>query len=91
VGRARPGVQHADLAACHAYAPDPAAIRAIAAPTLVVAGRRDQMTPWKAGQAVAGLVPGASFVTLDCGHAMTTEAPGPVTAALHRHLAAGGR
>ena len=66
-------------------------VGAIAAPTLVVAGRRDQMTPWKAGQAVASLVPGASFVTLDCGHAMTTEAPGPVTAALHRHLAAGGR
>jgi pimeloyl-ACP methyl ester carboxylesterase len=91
LGRARPGVQHADLAACHAYAPDAAAIRAIAAPTLVVAGRRDQMTPWRAGQAMAGLIPGATLVTLDCGHAMTLEAPGAVTAALHRHLAAAGR
>lgn len=86
LARARPGVQHADLAACHAYAPSPEAIGALAVRTLVVAGRRDQMTPWKAGQALAKAIPGAAFVALDAGHAMTTEAPREVVAALRAHL-----
>jgi pimeloyl-ACP methyl ester carboxylesterase len=88
VARAHPGVQHADLAACHAYAPPVGAIRALEAPTLVIAGRRDQMTPLRAGRALAQEIPGATFVALDTGHAMTTEAPREVLAALRAHLAA---
>jgi pimeloyl-ACP methyl ester carboxylesterase len=88
VARAHPGVQHADLAACHAYSPPIGAIRALAAPTLVVAGRRDQMTPLKAGQALAKEIPNAKFVALDTGHAMTLEAPREVLLALGAHLAA---
>jgi pimeloyl-ACP methyl ester carboxylesterase len=87
VARARPGVQHADLAACHAYAPSPDAIRALDVPTLVIAGRRDQMTPPKAGQALAKEIPGANLATVDAGHAMTTEAPREVLALLRAHLA----
>ncbi len=86
VERSRPGVQHADLLACHRWQPPLDAIRALALPTLVIAGRRDQMTPAKAGQALTALVPGARFLALDTGHAMTTEAPREVTAALHRHF-----
>jgi pimeloyl-ACP methyl ester carboxylesterase len=80
-------VQHADLAACHAYAPSPDAIRALDVPTLVIAGRRDQMTPPKAGQALAKEIPGAVLATVDAGHAMTTEAPREVLALLRAHLA----
>lgn len=87
VARSGPGVQYADLAACHAWAPSPDAIRAVAAPTLVVAGQRDQMTPWKAGQALAREIPGARFVALEAGHSMMSEAPREVLAALRAHLA----
>lgn len=86
--RSGAGVQHADLAACHAYAPSPDAIRALAVPTLVVAGRRDQMTPMKAGEALAKEIPGARFEVVDSGHAMTSEAPRVVTALLRDFLAA---
>jgi pimeloyl-ACP methyl ester carboxylesterase len=86
VARALPGVQHADLAACHAYAPPVESIRAVAAPTLVLAGRRDQMTPFKAGASLANEVPGAKLLLLDAGHAMPAEAPREVVAALLDHL-----
>jgi pimeloyl-ACP methyl ester carboxylesterase len=87
VARSGAGVQYADLAACHAWAPSPEAIRALAVPTLVVAGQRDQMTPRKAGQALAREIPGARFVALDTGHAMMSEAPREVLAALRAHFA----
>jgi pimeloyl-ACP methyl ester carboxylesterase len=88
MGRAAPGVQYADLSACHAYAPRPEAIRAIAAPTLVVAGRRDVMTPPRAGQALAREIPGARLELLDTGHDMPKEAPGAMARALQAHFAA---
>lgn len=87
LARARPGAQHAGLAACHAYAPSPDAIRALASPTLVIAGRRDQMTPLKAGQALAALIPDAKFVAVDTGHTMMSEAPREVLVAIRDHLA----
>lgn len=74
-GRARDGVLHADLQACHAYVPDMEAIRALRVPTLVVAGRRDQMTPLRAGKALAAEIPGARFEVVDAGHSMMSEAP----------------
>ena len=86
VARASPGVQHADLAACHGYAPSIEAIRLLNVPTLVIAGRHDLMTPLKAGQALANEIPGARFMALDAGHAMTVEAPREVLAALRTHL-----
>lgn len=81
-GRAHAGVLHADLKACHDYRPAPGAIGALAMPTLVVAGRRDQMTPMKAGRALASEIPGARLVTLDAGHSMMSEAPREVLKAL---------
>jgi len=85
--RARPGVQHADLEACNAYKPAPEAIAALRVPTLVIAGKRDQMTGFKAGQALAKQVPGARFVAVDAGHTMMSEAPREVLGALRDFLA----
>jgi pimeloyl-ACP methyl ester carboxylesterase len=86
-GRAHPGVLHADLAACQAYAPPPDAIASLSMPVLVVGGRRDVMTPLKAGQAFASRIPGARFVAVDAGHSMMNEAPRAVLEALRPFLA----
>ena len=87
IGRALPGVQAADLNACSTYAPPMDAIRALTVPTLVLGGSDDQMTPMKAGAALAKEIPGAKFVALDAGHAMMSEAPGAVLKALSAFLA----
>jgi len=85
-GRSRQGVLHADLRACQAYAAPPEALRSLAIPTLVIGGRRDQMTPFKAGQALAESIPGARFELLDAGHSMMSEAPRQTLDALRRFL-----
>jgi pimeloyl-ACP methyl ester carboxylesterase len=74
-GRARAGVLHTDLAACHAWQVSQEGLARLALPMLVVAGRRDQMTPFKAAQAAAAMLPGARFAALDAGHSMMSEAP----------------
>ena len=84
--RAKAGVQHADLRACNAYKPEIETIRGLAVPTLVLAGKRDQMTQFKAGQALAAQIPQAEFVALDAGHSMMSEAPRETLAALKRFL-----
>ena len=86
-GRSRAGLQHVGLAACHQWKPPLEAMRKLAVPTLVVAGKRDQMTPLKAGRAVAAEIPGARLVVLDCGHALMGEAPRETLAALREFLA----
>ena len=80
--RSRPGVLHADLAACDAYRVTPEALKELRVPTLVVAGKRDQMTPFKVGRAMAEAIPGAKLVALDAGHSMMSEAPREVLVAL---------
>jgi pimeloyl-ACP methyl ester carboxylesterase len=85
-GRSRNGLLEADLRACQAYAAPPEALRALALPTLVIGGRRDQMTPFKAGQALADSIPGARFELLDAGHSMMSEAPRQTLDALRRFL-----
>jgi len=86
-GRSRRGVLAADLAACHAYRPSNEALAALRVPALVLAGKRDQMTPWKAGKAVADRIPNARFVSIDAGHSMTSEAPRETLFALRDFLA----
>jgi pimeloyl-ACP methyl ester carboxylesterase len=85
-GRANDGVLHADLTACHTWQPSLERIRAMKTPTLVVVGRRDQMTPQKAGRALAAEIPGAKLVTLDAGHSMMSEAPRELLRALRDFL-----
>jgi pimeloyl-ACP methyl ester carboxylesterase len=85
-GRSRPGALSAALEACNAYRPDPRALHALSVPTLVVAGKRDQMTPFKAGRALASEIPGAKLVALDAGHSMMSEAPKELLCALRDFL-----
>jgi pimeloyl-ACP methyl ester carboxylesterase len=85
-GRAKPGVQHADLNACNTYRPSMEAIRALGVPVLVLAGKRDQMTQMKAGKALADEIPGAAFVPVEVGHSMMNEAPRETLAALRGFL-----
>jgi pimeloyl-ACP methyl ester carboxylesterase len=82
-GRARSGVLHADLNACNTYR---ATLERLPMPALVVAGRRDQMTAFKAGKAVAESL-GAKLVALDAGHSMMSEAPRELLAALRAFIA----
>jgi pimeloyl-ACP methyl ester carboxylesterase len=84
--RARPGALAAALEACSAYRVAKEALNALDVPTLVVAGKRDQMTSLKAGKALASEIPGARFVTLDAGHSMMSEAPRELLSVLRDFL-----
>jgi pimeloyl-ACP methyl ester carboxylesterase len=84
--RSRTGALHADLAACNAYRPSMDAVRAMKVPTIILAGKRDQMTQFKAGKALAAEIPGARFVAIDAGHSMMSEAPRETLAALRDFL-----
>ena len=85
--RTRPGVLHADLMACHAYARGLEAAAAVGCPALVVNGARDQMAPPKGAQTLIAALPDVRVVTLaDCGHAMMAEQPDAVLDALVRFL-----
>jgi pimeloyl-ACP methyl ester carboxylesterase len=84
--RSRPGVLLAGLNACNSYSADAAKVAALKVPTLVVGGKRDQMTQVKAGKALAESIPGARFVALDAGHSMMSEAPRELLEALRGFL-----
>ena len=73
---------HTDFVACNTYANGGAAAQAIACPTLFVQGRRDVMTPPRSAQALVAAIPHARVVAFDCGHALMTEQPEAVGAAL---------
>jgi pimeloyl-ACP methyl ester carboxylesterase len=87
--RAHPGVQHADLLACNEYRPSPESLGALDVPTLVLGGRRDQMTGPKAGELVARQIKGAQFMLLDAGHSIMNEAPRATLDALKGFLGPG--
>jgi len=81
IERSGPDAFHADLAACNAFAPEqlPGSVRC---PTLVIAGSADQMTPQRAGSAVAAAVDARLVVLPGCGHSMLAECPNEVLDAL---------
>ena len=86
--RARPGVLHADLAACDAYRDGLGAAAKVAAPTLLVCGEKDMMTAAKNGRALAKAIAGSVYVELPgAGHMLMAERPYDVLDALARHLA----
>lgn len=77
--RARPGVLHTDLLACHTYAGGLDAAARVACPTLAVLAARDIMAPPKNAQALLAGVREPRVVTLpECGHALMTEQPDAV-------------
>jgi len=81
--RARPGVLHADLLACHTYAAGLQAAATVRCPALVVVGERDLMAPPKAAQALIATLPERRVVALPgCGHALMAEEPDAVLDAL---------
>lgn len=73
---------HTDFAACNAYANGALAAASIACPTLFVQGRKDMMTPPRSAAALTGAMEQARIVSVDAGHAMMSEAPDAVLAAL---------
>jgi pimeloyl-ACP methyl ester carboxylesterase len=78
-----PGVLHADLAACAAWASGPAAARKVRCPALVVIAANDIMTPPRAGHELARLIAGSRSLTIpDCGHMIPAEAPDALLDAL---------
>ncbi|MDA1118390.1 MAG: alpha/beta hydrolase [Proteobacteria bacterium] len=83
LARLAPGVLYNDLKACNDYTGGPQAGAQVQCPVLFILGRRDQMTPAKAGLAFAQLVPGAKLVQLQpSGHSLMAESPDAVLDAL---------
>ena len=72
--------------ACDGYAGGVPAMAAVHCPTLFLVGRHDQMTPPKAARALAEHARRATIVEVNAGHALMTEAPGPVLDALRDFL-----
>lgn len=86
--RARPGVLHCDLAACNAFKGLEVAA-AVRAPTLLVSGERDQMTPLKNARQLAAAIPGAQLTVLPgAGHMLLAECPDALLDAFRAHLLA---
>ena len=76
LARLAPGVLHADLAACNAYAEGFDSAAKVKCPALFILGARDMMTPPKAAQALAKAIPDSKTVTIAfSGHSLMAEAP----------------
>jgi pimeloyl-ACP methyl ester carboxylesterase len=76
LARLAPGVLYNDLRACNDYTGGAAAAAKVKCPALFILGRRDQMTPPKAGLAFAQLVPGAKVLHIaPSGHSLMAESP----------------
>ncbi|RPH63662.1 MAG: alpha/beta hydrolase [Burkholderiales bacterium] len=96
--RQRPGVLHADFAACNAYAGGFDRADTLACPTLFVLGQRDMMTQPRHALALmercrtaavrSGLPPPTVLEIPDCGHSIASERPDALLAALRDFLAA---
>src|ERR1700749_3346005 len=79
----KPGVLFNDLNACNAYQGALAAAAKVTAPTTLILGERDMMTPAKAGKALAAALPNAKTVVIPgAGHMMMVERPDELLAAL---------
>jgi pimeloyl-ACP methyl ester carboxylesterase len=85
--RGAPGVLHADLRACHAYANGLQAAATVARPVLLLMGARDLMAPSRSTTALRDALRDARSVILpDTGHAMMSEQPDDVLDALRAFL-----
>ena len=79
-------VFHTGFKACDSYAGGEQAMAAVRCPTLFLLGRHDQMTPPKSARALARLAKDGRIVDVEAGHALMSEAPGPVLDALRAFL-----
>jgi pimeloyl-ACP methyl ester carboxylesterase len=83
----RPSVLHGDFLACNAF-DVMGSIAAISAPTLVVCGQDDELTPLRYSQYLADQILGASLeVIARAGHMVMLEQPQAVASALSGFLA----
>lgn len=83
VAGGRPGVLHADLAACDAYRDGEVSAGRVACPAVVAAGGADRMCPLTAAEALAAALPQGRCVVLErAGHMLTVERPEVLTAIL---------
>jgi pimeloyl-ACP methyl ester carboxylesterase len=74
--RLAPGVLHADLAACNAYASGLESAAKVRCPVLFVLGGRDVMTPPRAAQDLVKALTNAKSITIaPSGHTLMAEAP----------------
>src|SRR4026209_2325131 len=64
LARLGPGVLHADLAACNAYAGGMEAAAKVKCPALFILGARDVMTPPKAAQELAKAIANSKTLTV---------------------------
>jgi len=87
--RQKPGVLHADFAACDNYKSGLERAKQLRCPALFVLGRLDVMTPARAGRDLAAAVPSARVKTLEgAGHNLMGEKPDEVLDALVEFLRA---
>ncbi len=87
--RQKPGVLHADFAACDGYKAGFERAAQVKCPALFVLGGRDAMTPARAGRDLARAVPNSTVVTLDsAGHNLMGEKPDEVLDAVLEFLRA---
>jgi pimeloyl-ACP methyl ester carboxylesterase len=87
LGRGREGTLAADLALCGAWSSAPKSAAAVLAPTILVLGDSDVMTPARKGQELAMLISDSTVVTLKgCGHMMMQERPDATLDALIGHF-----
>lgn len=84
--RAAPGVLHADMSACNAYAGGFDAAARVTCPVLLLSAALDRMTPPKASAPLANAFTATQkvnkVVLSGAGHAMMAEAPGAVLDAI---------
>lgn len=88
--RQKPGVMQIDFAACNAYAAGMERAAQVQCPALLVLGKRDVMTPARAGRELAKAIHGARVVEIEgSGHALMAEKPDDVLEALIGFLGSG--
>ena len=81
--RQKSGLLSVAFSACNSYAGGFDRADHISCPTLLILGANDQMTPIKAGRALAARIKGSKVVEVsDCGHALMSERPDAVLSAL---------
>lgn len=88
--RQRPGVLHADFAACNNYKNGLRSAAKLRCPALLLLAQRDSMTPARAARELASAIAHAKQITIEgSGHNLMAEKPDEVLDALREFLRAG--